>query len=609
MKMLKGAAICFLVLTSLGRAAIAPSQSELEAMLNQAARELDANHFEAAEQELDAIDARQPDLAPTQNLRGLVLMRQGKYREAEAALGRAREIEPDFWDASFNLAEVPFLQKNWTEARHRFEALLAGRSDQMPGATNQLIRYKILLTFVLEGQEKKAESIVDEFKLSNDTPAFYYLKAALALQHGKQKEAKEWIATADQKFSSQLNELFAESFYEVGWLRRPSGAKPAALEITSTEERVARVRGEAQRDLQKAERALQQRDFDGALQWLDRADADAPGSAVSYNLRGKILLEQKRFEEAGTALGKALAVDPNFEEAQINLAQIPFKKKDYSAAREQLEALVRGRTAGAKNQTAQLIQYRIFMTLLLQGQESAAQKMMDQFKFTDQTPALYYAEAAWAFQHQNPKQGKDWITSANKLFSPSLNRAFADSLDDVVSFGGLTTPPAASPLAALGKATPSARALPTPASPSPAQVAVESLPTAPPTPAATPVPSPQATSSTPTPTPSPTASTASKKSGDAASKKQRHHRSKSTSAKRTAAHAKKTAGRKTVAPKPMPTSPPPTPTPEPSRPSFLTRAMRTLLSPINRRHQTSPESEPFSAAASPTPIPPKKNPQ
>jgi hypothetical protein len=38
-----------------------------------------------------------------------------------------------------------------------------------------------------------------------------------------------------------------------------------------------------------------------------------------------------------------------------------------------------------------------FMTLLLQGKETEAQQLMDQFKFTGDTPALYYAQSAWEF--------------------------------------------------------------------------------------------------------------------------------------------------------------------------------------------------------------------
>ena len=54
------------------------------------------------------------------------------------------------------------------------------------------------------------------------------------------------------------------------------------------------------------------------------------------------------------------------------------------------------------------------MTLLLEGNDAQAQKMMDQFKFTGDTPALYYAQAAWAFKHDNPDQGNNWINSARK---------------------------------------------------------------------------------------------------------------------------------------------------------------------------------------------------
>ncbi len=70
------------------------------------------------------------------------------------------------------------------------------------------------------------------------------------------------MATAAKEYSPQLNQLFAESFYEVGWLPKPKDAPPVALEVSSPAERVAR----AQADLAQAERAFRQRDFEGAWQ-------------------------------------------------------------------------------------------------------------------------------------------------------------------------------------------------------------------------------------------------------------------------------------------------------------------------------------------------------
>ncbi len=80
-------------------------------MYDKAFRAFDANNFPEALTQLDAIDARQPDLAESQNLRGVIFMRQGIYDKAEAALYRAIELDPKFWNARFNLAEIPFLQK------------------------------------------------------------------------------------------------------------------------------------------------------------------------------------------------------------------------------------------------------------------------------------------------------------------------------------------------------------------------------------------------------------------------------------------------------------------------------------------------------------------
>jgi Flp pilus assembly protein TadD len=428
MKVRASALIFLLLASSFAANVVAPTKSEIEAMYATASRELNAGNYSEALKKLDAIDARQPDLAAAQNLRGVALMRQAEYRAAETALRKAREIDPELWEARFNLAEVPFLMQNWTEARRRFEALAAENNDQVEDATNDLIQFKILLNFVLEGKEKLGAAILDKLQTSRDSPAPYYVKAALALRQKNQKEAKVSMAAAEKEFSPQLNKLFVESFYEVGWLQRPQGAPPVTLEAGSTAERVAQV----QENFEKAERAYRQQDFANALWLLDKIDAAAPNQAVAYNLRGVILLDEGKSDEAEAAWRTALAADPEFQEARFNLTRIPFKKGDYKTSRQELEALL-GATSGDKRQQQreQLIRYRIFLTLLLEGRESAAQKAMEEFKMIDETPALFYAQAAWAFQHGNPRQGNNWVANANNLYSSELNRSFASSLADL----------------------------------------------------------------------------------------------------------------------------------------------------------------------------------
>ncbi len=410
---------------------VAPTKAELEEMYNAAFRAFDSNKFAEALKQLDAIDARQPDLAASKNLRGVILMRQGNYDQAEAALQDAARIDPKFWNARFNMAEIPFLKKDWTEARNRFEQLLSSGESDLAKEASQLIQYKILLTYLLEGKDNMVDSIQAKLELSPDTPAVNYVKAAMALQQKNQKEAKGWISAAEKNFPPQLNKLFAESLYEVGWLEKPTGEARPSLPLMTAAERTEKTKATARSKFEQAQQALRQRDLGTALKLVDAADQADPNQAATINLRGEILMQQEQFDQAEAAFKKAARLDSKLREAQYNLAQIPFKKKEYAKARDRFETLYKRTPGGDKNQAAELIIFKIYMTLLLEGKESRAHAMMDEFQFTGDTPALYYAQAAWEYQHNNAEKAADWTASANKIYSSALNSVFADAFYDV----------------------------------------------------------------------------------------------------------------------------------------------------------------------------------
>ncbi len=420
----ESAAIFLLVASSFAASVVAPTKYELEAMYSAAANEVTAGHYRDALKKLDALDARQPDVAAALNLRGVAWMRLREFDHAEAALRKARDLDPTFWEARFNLAEVPFLQENWTESRRRFTELYGRADEQLPGLTSELIEFKILLTYVLEDKEKLGTKLLEKFKAAESSPAFSLAQAALAFRHKNRREAESWMAKAEQQFSPDIYRLYAESFYEVGWLKKPEGAAAVALEAESTAERVAR----AQADLGQAERAYREGDLDGAWQLLEQIEATAPRQAVTFNLRGQILLQQGKIDEAETAFRQALEADPEFEQARYNRARIPFARKDYAAARKEFEALL-GAAAGDRKekQRRQLIRYQIYLTLLLEGHDGAAQKALDEFQMMDGSPALYYAQAAWAFQHGNPKLASNWMGNARNLYFVRAESCFCSA--------------------------------------------------------------------------------------------------------------------------------------------------------------------------------------
>ncbi len=410
---------------------VAPTRAELEEMYNGAYKAFDAKKFSEALKQLDAIDARQPDLAASRNLRGVILMRQGNYDQAETTFQEAAKIDPKFWNARFNLAQIPFLKKDWGEARKRFEQLLSSGESDLAKEASQLIQYKILLTYLMEGKGNMVDSILAKLELSPDTPAVDYVKAAVALQQKNQKEANDWISAAQKNFTPQLNKLFAESLYEIGWLEKPAGEARPSLPLMTAAERSEKTKAVARSKFEQSQQALRQRDFATALKLVDEADQADPNQPATLNLRGEILMQQQQFDQAEAAFKTAAKLDPKFREAQYNLAQIPFKKKDYAKARERFEALYKRTPGGDKNQAAELIKFKIYMTLLLEGKESRAHAMMEEFQFTGDTPALYYAQAAWEYKHNNAEKAADWAGSANKIYSPALNSVFADAFYDV----------------------------------------------------------------------------------------------------------------------------------------------------------------------------------
>src|SRR6266850_865875 len=431
MRIWKIAAIAALGLTSFAADNVAPTKAELEEMYNTAYRAFDSGKFPEALKQLDAIDARQPDLAAAKNLHGVILMRQGNYDQAEAALAEAARIDPKFWNARFNLAEIPFLKKDWAEARKRFEQLLSTGQSDLAKEASQLIQYKILLTYLMEDKSNMVDSILAKLELSPDTPAVDYVKAAVALQQKNEAEAKDWISAAQKNYSPQLNKLFVESLYEIGWMEKPEGQRRASLPLMTAAERTEKTKAIARSKFEQSQQAFRQRDFATALKLVDEADKADPNQPATLNLRGEILMQQGQFDDAEAAFKKAAKLDPKLRDAQYNLAQIPFKKKEYAKARDRFETLYKRIPGGDKNQAAALLKFKIYMTLLMEGKESRAHSMMEEFQFTGDTPALYYAQAGWEYKHNNAQKAEDWTNSANKIYSPALNGVFADAFYDV----------------------------------------------------------------------------------------------------------------------------------------------------------------------------------
>src|SRR4029077_2185045 len=238
----------------------------------------------------------------------------------------------------------------------------------------------------------------------------------------------------------------------IGWLQKQPGQQRPAGQLLSPEERASKTKVVAKAAFEQAPQAYEERCFDSATRLAEQADTAEPNQPQVLNLRGAILLEQQKYDEAERFFKQALKADPKFREAQFNLADVPFRKKDYAEARDRFQALLKQTPGGDKNQAAQLINFRIFLTYLLEGKDSRAQKLMEQFQFSGETPALYYAEAAWEFKHDNADKANDWITSARKIYPSASNAQYAAGFYDLGWLKNAMAVSSPSPTASVGAA-------------------------------------------------------------------------------------------------------------------------------------------------------------
>ena len=168
----------------------------------------------------DGVKANNPD---SLNLRGLVLSRQRNYEQAEAAFKKAAQLDPSFYAAKFNYAELPFNYRNYTVARTRFEELFAQTDPAKQPVEAEITQFKVFLTLLLEGKIDAARGFMEHFTFTGATPARYFCQAALDFYAGNMEKAQGWIDSAGKEFKPQLVSIFKESFYRIGWMTDVNG--------------------------------------------------------------------------------------------------------------------------------------------------------------------------------------------------------------------------------------------------------------------------------------------------------------------------------------------------------------------------------------------------
>jgi tetratricopeptide (TPR) repeat protein len=256
------------------------------------------------------------DLPEILNNRAVAEARQGKMAEAQTALGRARDIDPDEDDYPFNLGLVLLAANDPTAAVAHFQEAARREPDNLED-----------MAFLLYSLEKSGQNA--EAAEERESAIEVYGPAALPVL---KLDAKPDSLAKFQRIKRELDTTLLRLQLEGPRATDAAASVSAAGILTGTDSTITHVR-RGRQELGAGRLEPAEKEFRAAL-LLDANDAAAHRElAEIYRRRGKL-------DDAAKELQLSLAVRDSAA-SRVTLARIYLEQKKTGLAREQVEKAVK----------------------------------------------------------------------------------------------------------------------------------------------------------------------------------------------------------------------------------------------------------------------------
>jgi Tfp pilus assembly protein PilF len=177
--------------------------------------------------------------------------------------------------------------------------------------------------------------------------------------------------------------------------------------------------------LLRATQAFEAGQYPEAEKLLDSAQKENLKSPAVFNLRGAIFTKEKAYDQAEEQYKAALALDPKYYPAMLNLAETDLLRGAYAEAQERYQQLEK------VDPDSELIQFKLVLCSVLAGQPDRAEVLVVGMKFPGKTPAYYYARAAMALKAGQKQVAQTYFANVKKYYSADQCAYFDRSLKDL----------------------------------------------------------------------------------------------------------------------------------------------------------------------------------
>jgi tetratricopeptide (TPR) repeat protein len=164
--------------------------------------------------------------------------------------------------------------------------------------------------------------------------------------------------------------------------------------------------------------------YDAALEKLRTLEKALPDDPFVMNLLGAAYTKKKNYPAAQVCFDKALARQPDFFPAKFNVGELLFLQRRYAEALDYFQKMQ------GRDLRNELLQFKVFLCELQLGNKDAAAKTMKGIKYPGDTPAWYYAKAAWESKNGNKKKALEYLTGAKYIFG-AKTALFDETFEDL----------------------------------------------------------------------------------------------------------------------------------------------------------------------------------
>ncbi len=176
--------------------------------------------------------------------------------------------------------------------------------------------------------------------------------------------------------------------------------------------------------MEKVVLLLKTKQYAEALRLLAEAEAISPGDPTTRNAKAAALIQTDRFDEAEGILTDLIAENPQFFQANYNMGEILFLKKDYPAAVAHFQRMqnVHG--------PLPLIRFKRMLCEILSNDTVSAEITLRTFRFPADAPAWYFAYAAMALFHGDRSEAKALMDTATRIHGKDGTALFVETITD-----------------------------------------------------------------------------------------------------------------------------------------------------------------------------------